>query len=826
MSAKTHSEQPRHRETARLLLDGVRILDLTDGKGELCSRFLADLGADVVLVEPPGGAGSRTAAPVVEGVSLYFATRNANKRSVTADLRTDAGRELLLALADDADILIESGRPGELAALGVGPDQLRARNPRLVVVSITDFGQTGPYRDYTATNLVHMALSGVLARSGKPGLEPLPPPGRLAWEAAGIQAAWSALLAYANAVATGRGDHVDFSLYEAAVEVFDPGYGIAGSARASAGLDSDSRDRPNQSHLYPIMPCKDGYVRFTLLAPRQWRGMWGWMGAPEDLSDPRYDATLVRFQEWDRLGPRVAAFLAGRTRAELVAEAPRHNVPLAELLSASEVLVADHYTERGAFLDVEIAPGLRAKMANGFLTVDGVRAGIRMPAPAPAAEAGAFLPAASLGTLRPLTLDPSRPLAGLKVLDLGVIVVGAEVPRLFADMGADVVKVENAAFPDGMRQTPAGEPITASAAWGHRNKQSLGLNLRDPAGIAVFKELVAQADVVHSNFKPGTMESLGLGWDVLSAINPALVMADSSAMGSTGPWSRRLGYGPLVRASAALTSQWAYPDGGPFCDDVTVYPDHANARLEATAVLAAIIRARRTGRGAALSLAQTETIFGQMAELFMLESLQPGSAVPRGNAGYFDGPAGAFRCAGDDEWCAIDVRVDADWTALAQAIGRPELAADNRFATPAGRLSHQSLLRDAVSQWTSARVPTEVMTRLQAAGVPAGVMWRVPELLDEPQLQARGFWRTLHQPTITDPLPTENGPAKFAVIADPPLAPAPLQAEHTIEVLRRWLGCNDDKIGNLLASGAIEVRGPAADPIVTDAEQHAEPKGC
>ena len=129
------------------------------------------------------------------------------------------------------------------------------------------------------------------------------------WSVASVWTWLAALLAYANAVATGRGDHVDFSLYEAAVEVFDPGYGIAGSARASAGLDSDSRDRPNQSHLYPIMPCKDGYVRFTLLAPRQWRGMWGWMGAPEDLSDPRYDATLVRFQEWVRLGPRVAAFL-------------------------------------------------------------------------------------------------------------------------------------------------------------------------------------------------------------------------------------------------------------------------------------------------------------------------------------------------------------------------------------------------------------------------------------------------------------------------------------------------------------------------------------
>jgi crotonobetainyl-CoA:carnitine CoA-transferase CaiB-like acyl-CoA transferase len=788
------------------LLDGVRVLDLTDGKGELCGRFLADLGADVVLVEPPGGAASRRANPVHRGTSLYFATHNANKRGIVLDLQSPAGQGELLTLVESADILIESGRPGELAALGLGVAALQERNPALVVVSITDFGQDGPYRDYQATSLIHMSLAAVLARSGKPRMEPLSPPGALAWETSSIQAAWAALLAYSNAVSTGVGDHVDVSLFETTAEVFDPGYGIAGSARGSvAPKDFDERDRPNQSHLYPIMPCKDGFVRFTLLAPRQWRGVWTWMGEPEEFADPRYDSILVRFAEWDAIGAKVREFLSDKTRAELVAGAPALNIPLAELLSPSDVLVADHYLERESFLDLEVAPGVTGKVANGFLTVDGERAGIFAVAPALGADDGTVAPLDALPAMEPLTADPARPLLGLKMLDLGVIVVGAEVPRLFADMGADVIKVENKAFPDGMRQTPPGEAITASFAWGHRNKQSLGLNLRDPEGIALFKQLVAEADIVHTNFKPGTMASLGLGYDVLRGINPRIVMADSSAMGSTGPWSRRLGYGPLVRASSSLTGLWRYPGpGGQFCDDVTVYPDHANARVEATAVLAAVLRARRTGSGAELSLAQTETIFSQMAEHFLRESLEPGSFVPHGNAGEFDAPSGAYVCAGDDEWCAIEVRSNADWMALAHVIELPELATDPRFGSPADRVAHRADIEEIVTGWTTQHSPVEVMQLLQAGGVPAGVMWRVADLPKEPHLVARGFWRRLIQPQIEAPLPTENGPAHFGLIADPPMQPAPLQGENTREILHRWLSLDDADIDRLLAEGAID----------------------
>ena len=148
----------------------------------------------------------------------------------------------------------------------------------------------------------------------------------------------------------------------------------------------------------------------------------------------------------------------------------------------------------------------------------------------------------------------ARPLEGLKVLDLGVIVVGAETGRLLGDMGADVIKIESLAFPDGLRQSHLPYGLSVSFAAGHRNKRSLGLNLKHPEGVALFKRLAAKADLVLSNFKPGVMQALGLGHDALAEINPAIISVESSAFGSTGPWSKRMGYGPLARSILTMSA--------------------------------------------------------------------------------------------------------------------------------------------------------------------------------------------------------------------------------------------------------------------------------
>lgn len=797
-----------------LPLAGVRVLDLADGGGaETTSRLLADLGADVIRVEPPGGGRTRTQEPRFGSISLYDATHNANKRAVVLDLRDAGQRDAFLRLTDTADIVVTSARPGTFADVGCDAEDLLARRPELVVVSITDFGRTGPYREWAATEAVRLALSGVLSRSGLPGREPLLPPGTIAAESAAAQAAWAALVAYTNKLDTGRGDLVDVSMYEATVQTIDPAFGIGGSATGGVPAADGPRGRPDARHMYPIFRCADGWVRICVLAPRQWQGMFTWLGEPEEFADPALTQLGTRFAAAGRIYPAIGRLFATRTRAEIVAEGERHGVPTAALLAPADVLECDQFVARRALVQVDVADGVSARMPNGLVEIDGRRAAIRTPAPAVGAHTAEILaeldahppvPASEITTPAPRT----RPLAGLRVLDLGVIVVGAETGRLFADMGAEVVKVENKAFPDGSRQSFDGAPISAGFAMGHRNKLSLGLNLRVPEGVAVFKRLVARSDVVLSNFKPGTMASLGLGYEDLAAVNPRIVVADSSAFGPTGPWSRRMGYGPLVRASAGLSGLWRYPDDdGSFSDASTIYPDHVAARIEATAVLAKLIGRRRTGRGGTVSVAQAEVILGQHAAQIALESLVPGSMAATGNSGPGDAPRGLYPCAGEDEWCAVTVRGDDDWDRLARLIGGADLAADPRFATAELRVRHRDVLDAITGAWSVDRPPRQAMTELQTAGVPAGTMQRAPELLDDPHLVERGFFRTMTHPHIDGPIPTENAPAIFDVVADPPLEPAPLPGEHSRQVLRRVLGLTDAEIDDLVADDVVELPG-------------------
>ncbi|MCU7726290.1 CoA transferase [Actinoplanes sp. KI2] len=758
-----------------LPLTGVRVVERTDGLGETTGRLLADLGADVIRAEPAGGAASRRREPVVDGVSLYYATHNANKRAVVAD------GDDLRRLVDTADIYLTDDA-----------SWLPPRRPGLVIVAVTDFGLTGPYRDWQATEWTHLALGGVLSRSGLPGRAPLLPPGSLAYESAAAQAAWAALVAYF----AGTGDLVDVSVYEATAQVLDPGYGIGGSATGGVPAADGPRGRPDARHLYPIFRCADGWVRICVLAPRQWQGMFTWLGEPAEFADPALANLRKRFAAAGRIYPAIGRLFAGRTRSQIVAEGQRFGVPTAALLEPTEVLHAEQFAARSVFTAIPSVPG--ALMPNGYLEVDGRRAGIRFPAPSHGQHTAEVLAAVPAAPAAPAGPGRSRPLAGLRVLDLGVIVVGAELGRLFADLGAEVIKVENRAFPDGSRQTFDGSALSPSFAYGHRNKLGLGLDLRAPEGIALFKRLVAESDVVLSNFKPGTMDSLGLGHDELAAINPGIVVADSSAFGPTGPWSKRMGYGPLVRATTGLSGLWRYPgDEAGHSDASTIYPDHIAARVEAVAILAKLIARRRTGRGGTVSVAQAEIILGQLAHQLALESVRPGSLTPAEAAE--DAPRGLYPCAGDDEWCVVTVRGDDDWVRLDGV-----LASGLDLPTAGDRIARRDHLDALVSAWTSKRAPREAMAELQAAGVPAAMMQRVPDLPRDPHLAERGFFRTMHHPRIAQPMPTENAPAVFATVPDPTLHPAPLPGEHSRDVLARVLGLSTEEIDALIAAGVVE----------------------
>ena len=763
------------------LLAGLRVLDLCDGDADAVTRLLADLGADVLKVEPPGGATSRTQLPTINGVSIPFALHNANKRTVVLDPDADADRRELLDLADAADIVVDSGLPGRAAAYGTSCEDLADRFGHLVTMTVTDFGSTGPYASWRATDPVLYAMCTALSRSGPAVGTPVLPPDGIASATAAVQAAWVLLAAYFNRLRCGAGDYIDFSRFDAVVMALDPPFGTQGQAATARKSGERWRGRPRNQDLYPIFRCGDGFVRICVMSPRQWHGLRAWLGEPEQFQDPRFDVLAARAQAFGELGALIGAMFADRTRDELVAEGQRHGVPIAAVLSPSEALHSDHLGAVGALADAELAPGVTARVPVGYWSVDGGRAGFRDAAVSVAPGERHWRTA----RFEPTPVGPvgDLPLEGIRVVDLGIIVAGGELSRLFGDLGAEVIKVESAAYPDGLRQKRESQAIGDSFARAHRNHLCFGLDLRSAAGAEVFAKLVAAADAVFANFKPGTLAALGFDYEWLRTLNPGIVLAESSAYGDEGPWSTRMGYGPLVRASTGVTSLWASDQSNPagrhpFYDATTIFPDHVVGRITAIGALAALIRRKRCGVGARVHVSQAEAGINQLDTGFvMLAADAAGDAVDvvRPRVEHLVLP-----CAGDDEWCVVSVTSDADRRAVAEVTGDAPLG-----------------------EWVAAHSPQEVADRLQAAGVAAGPMYRSDEVYEHPQLRWRKVLADMVHPLFEVPLTAETGPAPFRNIPASPQRPAPLPGADTRRVCRDVLGMTEQETERLIDTGVL-----------------------
>jgi crotonobetainyl-CoA:carnitine CoA-transferase CaiB-like acyl-CoA transferase len=758
------------------LLAAVRVLDLGGTESDAVSRLFADLGADVLKIEPPHGSPARRALPSVAGASIPFALHNANKRTAVLDPDSAANRDRLIELAGAADILVDGGNPAGAAAFGTSCAALAERFEHLVALSVTDFGTTGPYASWRANDPLLYAMSTALSRTGPTSGTPVLPPAGVASATAAAQAAWAALAAYYHRLRCGTGEYIDFSRFEAVVQALDPPFGSEG--QAAVGLKRSNqlwRGRP-RNQIYPIFPCKDGYVRICLLSTRQWRGMFGWLGEPEQFADPKFDSIAARFAASRELNAAITDRFAAHTKDDLVADGQSRGVPIAAVLTPAEALSSVHFRAVGALADVEIAAGGGVSIPVGPFVVNGEHEGYARPTRSVGADEAAWATRSSAASSAGGTVG--RPFEGMRILDLGVIVAGGELGRLFADLGAEVIKVESAAYPDGLRQTPPGHPMSRSWALTHRNEYGLGLDLRHPSGAALFEKLVAGADAVFANFKPGTLASLGFSYERLRALNPRIVLAESSAFGATGPWSARMGYGPLVRATTGVTWLWTSEDAprGSFYDATTTFPDHVSARITAIATLAAVIGRDRTGTGAHVHISQAEAALNQLASAYVAEAARAaGLAVA-------DDPAvhAVYPCDGDDEWCVISLRDDADRAALTAITGGID-----------------------VSEWTSDRDKTAVAEQLQRAGVPAAPMNRAVDVLADPQITFRKVFSEMTHPLFDAPMPAETGPAPYLHIAPAEFRPAPMPGEHTREICQKLLALDADEIDRLIAEGVL-----------------------
>ena len=699
-------------------------------------------------------------------------------------------------------MLVESTQPGTLARMGLDADTLRARHPGLVVTSISDFGQDGPYRDYQGTNMVAVAMGGMLHRAGIPEKPPVMIPGQLAYDVSGIAGALASLLALTKRVRTGTGQHLDVSAMDATAGLTDwslPNYSL----------------NPNLGHrtgtgIYTLYRCADGFVRMIILVPKHWRALKEWVGNPEELADPKYDQFINRLMELDKIVAVLEGFFADKKKIDVAVEAQRRGIPATPLLWPGEVLANEHTTGRGTFRSLPVAPGVDAKIASGFMHVDGERAG---PASGPPAKGelgdGGFSAGADRESLAAVFArdaappEGGHPLRGTRVIDCGVGAVGVEVGRFFAEYGADVIKIESSDAPDFIRVIMSSY-MNPSFLSSSRSKRSFGVDLRTERGRELVQALVKSADVFVENNGAGTMEKLGLGPEQLRALNPRIVSVSSQSAGSSGPWAGWIGYGPNTHSFSGLQHLWNYPeDEEQPAGSTAVHPDHLVGRIGAMAALAGLLHRERSGTGSHYDLAQFETPINLLAELFAQESLEPGSVHPVGNSSSRGAPWSCLPCAGDDEWCVVNVRSDMEWQRLRKAIGDPAWAADPALDTAEGRITRREAIDEGLSAWTREREPRDVMETLQAAGVPSGIVAHPGHHMSDPQMLHRSYPKLVVQPDYESVM--LEGPGFVGSdLPDPITEPAPWLGEHTRDVARELLGLSDDEIQALVDEGVIE----------------------
>ncbi len=395
----------------------------------------------------------------------------------------------------------------------------------------------------------------------------------------------------------------------------------------------------------------------------------------------------------------------------------------------------------------------------------------------------------------------NRLLEGVKIADFSRVIVGPLSTKTLCDWGATVVKIEGRSRLGHYRTTGPEPDLSAHFTSWNTGKLSIAINLANDKGIQLAKRIVAWSDVVVESFAGGSMQRMGLGYEALRQVRPDIIMLSSCMQGQTGPFASHPGWGFQLSALSGFCHITGWPDRPP--PELGVYTDFVAPHFNVTTILAALLYRRRTGRGLYIDMSQFENALHFMSPVLLDYSVNRRVAGKVGNRCSCAAPHGAYRCKGEDRWCAIAVRDDEQWQSFCHATGNQALMTDQRFATMLARKRNEDELDRLVTDWTAARTAEEVMELLQAAAVPAGVLVTGEDMLEkDPQIKHRGTFREVDHPRMGKHHPP-GSPFLMSTATDE-VGRAPLLGEHNEYVLKQILGLSDDEIANLVISGAVE----------------------
>ena len=802
-------------------LAGIHVVDLAGTVATAyCGKLFRDLGATVTNLEPPGeGHPIRRLPPFHPEASAPEASALATwlslgKRSVTAGPEDPEARGLL----ESADLILDA-EPAAERRLLKGQTRL----------SISWFGASGPYAGRDATDPVISTHTGAARALGPADGPPILATGHTPQVVTGT-------LAYVGAVGhllareTGRLDaplHLDVSILEAAMCITEPG-------PPGTLATGEIRPRVGINRFWPTYPvgiyrCRDGWLGVTTVTPSQWRSLCSLLELDELGAEPRYQVSINRIEDADRIDAALRPRLLERTAREWVEAGQAARVPLALAPTPAELFELEQFRERRAWIEAAhpdqgrflaagtpfrlrrtpAATGGRAPRlgehndaaadgGGGHATqpADDLEQPDRMPAGRPAHRQSAHRQSAHRPTL----------LADIRIVDLTMGWAGPLATRQLADLGADVIKVESCQYFDwwrGWESTPESiaqklyEQSTAFNTTG-RNKLGVTLDLTSRRGVDLLLRLVAQADAVIENYTASVLPRLGLDYPRLRQANPELVMVSMPPFGKSGPWMNHRAYGSTVEQASGLPHLNGRAGDPPTMQHVALGDPIAGINA-AAALLTALRHRRRTGEGQYVDLSHVQSMFPLAAHGLIEQAVRGAPPERSGGRHPLFAPWGVYPCIGAEPWITVTVETGEQWRGLCDVLGMD--AGDPRFADATDRKQREDALDAVLAARTTLHDGMALERRLASAGVPAAVLRNTLDVLYDPHLEARGYWQWRERAYVGN---QPNPSAPFRPVADDgasrPYAvewPAPTLGQHNREVLTRLLGLSADELDAL-----------------------------
>lgn len=794
----------------RSALAGLKVVEVGEGVAvPFCGRLLAAFGADVVKIErPPLGDRTRREEPRIPDAppseaGARFLYLNMGKRSAALDWRTPEGADSLRRILASADVLIEDWSAADR-------ERIRADSlaDSLIDLSLTPFGLSGPYRDWKATPLTSLALGGFLYLSGDEDREPLMIPGRQSEHLAGLNGFAGVMLALWERDRNGRRGRVEVSEIEtlaASHQFTTVMHTYHGLVRSRHGARWENKG-PYGRYPIAILPCKDGWMSFSVSTQGQWDTLFPMVGRDDLVEDPRFATTEMQRERADEIDDILIDWMRDKTRREVFETAAgTWSEPAGPLLEMSEVLQDPQLRHRRLFADIDhpdagalayptvpfrmsAAPPKFARAPRFGEHTAEILGGLSESTNAPPAQ-----PRRNAEARAETDSDDSAILSDLRVLDLTRVWAGPLATRILGDFGAEVVKISDPRVPL--------DRLNGTNNKLNRNKPSVALRLDREEGREVFLELAAASDLVVENFRPRVMRNFGLTYEDLRQARPDIVVCSMSGFGATGDYRDYPAFGPSVEAMTGLPSMMGYA-GGPPRTSALAFPDLVAALNAVASISAALRHRRRTGEGQFIDLALNEGPICQIGEHVAAHS-RTGIQPPRaGNAHPAHAPYGVYPAAGDDEWVAVCVSSDAEWSRLSELLAADGVEVPARLSRESDRLRERDAADAALAQWTRRREAGKIASALQKIGVAAGGASKNWQLLADPHLNARGFFAEIAEPDVgTKKYPGQAIRLDGLRISD--WTPSARLGEHTERTLGELLALDPSRIGRLAASETI-----------------------